>query len=98
MLSSDFKNQYPDIPWSVVSGLRHRLVHDYEGINWSIIVEFVFDEMDVFVNAIDNIIKLRKYIHLAVNAALLKVTLRREKCRICENYLPKPQSLSCYSR
>lgn len=57
MLSSDFKNQYPDIPWSVVSGLRHRLVHDYEGINWSIIVEVVFDEMDVFVNAIDNIIK-----------------------------------------
>ncbi len=57
MLSSDFKNQYPDIPWSVVSGLRHRLVHDYEGINWSIIVEVVFDEMDVFVNEIDNIIK-----------------------------------------
>ena len=45
-----------DISWSLVSGLRHRLVHDYEGINWSIIVEVVFDEMDDFVNSIEKLI------------------------------------------
>ncbi len=56
MLSADFKKSNPDIPWSVVSGLRHRLVHDYEGINWSIIVDVVFDEMDVFVKSIEKII------------------------------------------
>ena len=27
-LSTEFKKEHPDIPWSVVSGLRHRLVHD----------------------------------------------------------------------
>ena len=53
MLSPEFKKANPDIPWSVVSGLRHRLVHDYEGINWSIIVEVVFDEMDDFVKMIE---------------------------------------------
>jgi uncharacterized protein with HEPN domain len=47
-LSSDFKAAYPDIPWNVVSGLRHRLVHDYEGINWTIIADVVFGEMDEF--------------------------------------------------
>lgn len=47
-LSSDLKTAYPDIPWNVVSGLRHRLVHDYEGINWTIIADIVFGEMDVF--------------------------------------------------
>ena len=56
MLSSDFKKEHPDIPWSVVSGLRHRLVHDYEGINWSIIVEVVFDEMDGFIVSIKKLI------------------------------------------
>ena len=56
MLSSEFKKENPDIPWSVVSGLRHRLVHDYEGINWSIIVEVVFDEMDDFVKMIEKLI------------------------------------------
>ena len=52
MLSADFKKAHSDIPWSVVSGLRHRLVHDYEGINWSIIVEVIFDEMDDFIHQI----------------------------------------------
>lgn len=56
MLSSDFKKEHPDIPWSVVSGLRHRLVHDYEGINWSIIVEVIFDEMDDLIVSIKKLI------------------------------------------
>ena len=56
MLSPEFKKANPDIPWSVVSGLRHRLVHDYEGINWSIIVEVVSDEMDDFVKMIEKLI------------------------------------------
>ena len=55
-LYPEFKQKYPDIPWSVVSGLRHRLVHNYEGINWSIIVEIVFREMNVFINEIKEIV------------------------------------------
>lgn len=54
-ISQETKDKYPDIPWSVVSGLRHRLVHDYEGINWTIIVEVVFEEMDQFVESVQNI-------------------------------------------
>ena len=56
-ISDDTKKQYPDIIWSIVAGLRHRLVHDYEGINWSIIVEVIFDDMDDFVNSIKQIIE-----------------------------------------
>ena len=56
MLSPEFKTEHSVIPWGVVSGLRHRLVHDYEGINWSIIVEVVFDEMDDFVKSIERLI------------------------------------------
>ena len=56
MLGAEFKKANSDIPWSLVSGLRQRLVHDYEGINWSIIVEVVFDEMDDFVNSIEKLI------------------------------------------
>lgn len=52
-LSNELKKQNPEIPWSVVSGLRHRLVHDYEGINWSVIVEVVFDEMGEFIASIE---------------------------------------------
>ena len=29
----------------MISGLRHRLVHDYDGTNWSIISDVVFEEL-----------------------------------------------------
>lgn len=40
----------------MVAGLRHRLVHDYDGINWSIIVEVVFEDMEPFVQDLRNIL------------------------------------------
>lgn len=36
-LSDDFKDAHPNIPWPKISGLRHRLVHDYENTNWTLI-------------------------------------------------------------
>ena len=55
-ISDEMKQQQPEIIWSVVAGLRHRLVHDYDGLNWSIIVEVIFEEMDGFVESIKNLI------------------------------------------
>ena len=55
-LSSELKRQYPDIIWNKVSGLRHRLVHDYDGINWEMIVEIVFQEMEPFVENVKQIL------------------------------------------
>lgn len=55
-ISNELKKENSEIPWSVVSGLRHRLVHDYEGINGTIIVEVVFDEMGKFIDSIQKLI------------------------------------------
>ena len=55
-LTSEFKSSYPSLPWNMVAGLRHRLVHDYDGINWSIIVEVVFEDMDPFVQSVQDIL------------------------------------------
>ena len=52
-LSPEFKASYPEQPWNMVAGLRHRLVHDYDGINWSIIVEVLFEDMEPFVTAVN---------------------------------------------
>lgn len=56
-LSGELKAQYSDMPWSAVAGIRHRLVHDYEGINWSIIVETVFDEMPGFIESMKKVLR-----------------------------------------
>lgn len=47
-LSEEYKNVHNDIPWAKISGLRHRLVHDYENTNWSIISDIVFDVIPEF--------------------------------------------------
>ena len=56
-LSKDLKARYPNVPWSAVSGIRHRLVHDYEGVNWSIIVETVYDEMPGFIESVEKVLR-----------------------------------------
>ncbi len=56
-LTDELKNKYSEQPWNMVAGLRHRLVHDYDGINWTIIVEVVFEEMDPFIEKVKQIIK-----------------------------------------
>ena len=55
-LSSEFKESHPEQPWNMVAGLRHRLVHDYDGINWSIIVEVVYEDMNPFVQSLKEIL------------------------------------------
>lgn len=55
-LSPEFKKSYPEQPWNMVAGLRHRLVHDYDGINWSIIVEVIFEDMEPFVQSLQAIL------------------------------------------
>ena len=55
-LSSELKQAHTEQPWNMVAGLRHRLVHDYDGINWSIIVEVLFQDMDPFVDGVKGIL------------------------------------------
>ena len=47
-LSEEFRSKNNDIPWAKISGLRHRLVHDYEDTNWNIICEVLFEDLPKF--------------------------------------------------
>ena len=55
-MGSEWKQARPEQPCKMVAGLRHRLVHDYDGINWSIIVEVLFQDMDPFVDGVKGIL------------------------------------------
>lgn len=56
-LSAELKDRFPDVPWAKVSGLRHRLVHDYEGANWSIIAEVLFRDLPPFIRQLREILR-----------------------------------------
>lgn len=47
-LSAEFKNEHNEIPWSKISGLRHRLVHDYDDTNWDIVCDVIFNIIPEF--------------------------------------------------
>ncbi|MCD8365460.1 MAG: DUF86 domain-containing protein [Clostridiales bacterium] len=54
-LSSDYKKQHNNIPWAMISGLRHRLVHNYDGTNWTIIADVVFNELPELIRQLKSI-------------------------------------------
>ena len=48
-LSKEYKDKHNEIQWAMIAGLRHRLVHDYDGTNWNIIADVVFEELPVLI-------------------------------------------------
>ncbi|MCM1387393.1 MAG: DUF86 domain-containing protein [Bacillus sp. (in: Bacteria)] len=52
-LSNEYKEQHSEIQWTMISGLRHRLVHDYEGTNWNIIADVVFEEIPILIKELE---------------------------------------------
>ena len=45
-LSDEFRNSHPEIPWAKIRGLRHKIVHDYEGVKLEIIWDIVKNDLE----------------------------------------------------
>lgn len=54
-VSDEYKKAHSEIPWSMISGLRHRLVHDYDGTNWNIIADVVFEELPALIKELEKL-------------------------------------------
>jgi len=39
------KNEYPDIPWREMAGMRDKLIHDYLGVDIDVIWETVKNDI-----------------------------------------------------
>ncbi len=49
-LDVEYMNMYPSIPWFKIRGLRNRIVHDYEGINFKLIWEIIDEDIKTLRN------------------------------------------------
>lgn len=55
-LSREFKDAHAEGEWSYVSGMRHRLVHNYEGVSFAFVAEAVFRDLAGFTDFIRSIL------------------------------------------
>lgn len=55
-LSKELKAAHSEVPWSQIAGMRHRLVHQYEDTNWSIISYVIFHELESYMNQLTGIL------------------------------------------
>ena len=46
-----------DVDLTAIAGMRHRMVHHYEGINWSYVEEAVFEDIPLLVNQLEALAK-----------------------------------------
>ena len=55
-LSGQYKEKHSEIQWTMIAGVRHRLVHDYDGTNWNIISDVVFDELPILIKQLEKLL------------------------------------------
>jgi len=51
-LSEEFRSAHANIEWAKISGLRHRLVHDYDNTKWDLMCTIVFEVLPKFLDDI----------------------------------------------
>ena len=56
-LATEFTEQFPNIPWKQMYGMRNRLVHDYEGIRMKVIWSTISEDFPVLRDQLRDILR-----------------------------------------
>ncbi|HNL07078.1 MAG TPA: DUF86 domain-containing protein [Chitinophagales bacterium] len=56
-IPADFKVKWTTIPWRNMAGMRDKLIHDYMGVNYSIVWDVVKNIIPILKEQIEEIIK-----------------------------------------
>lgn len=56
-ISNETMQKYPDIEWIIIKNLRNKIVHDYEGINLSLIWDIISEDLEVLNKKLKSIIE-----------------------------------------
>jgi uncharacterized protein with HEPN domain len=49
-LDKEFITKYPEVAWFQIRGLRNRLIHDYEGVNLTLVWEIIASDLKTLKN------------------------------------------------
>ncbi|CAN5501140.1 hypothetical protein BH10BAC3_BH10BAC3_02180 [soil metagenome] len=57
-LSTEFRIQYDEVPWALIKGFRNILIHEYFGIDQTIVWNIINKQLPLLKQQIDTIIQL----------------------------------------
>ena len=52
-VSREFSDRHPEIPWADIVGMRHKVVHDYLGVDEDIVRQVVTEDLPTLVRALE---------------------------------------------
>ena len=55
-VSQAFRDKHPEIPWTRIVGLRHRIVHDYLNVNYEILWGIVLNDLPPLIAQLEPIV------------------------------------------
>ena len=56
-IPEDIKNEYPEIPWKAIAGMRDKLIHSYFGVSLPIVWETIKNDLPILKCQIERILK-----------------------------------------
>jgi uncharacterized protein with HEPN domain len=57
-VSRDFCDEHTEIPWADIIGMRHKVVHDYLGVDEDIVWQVVTEDLPKLVSALQPLVPL----------------------------------------
>jgi uncharacterized protein with HEPN domain len=55
-VSADFQKAHPEIPWSQIVGMRHKVVHDYLHVNYNVVWEVATKHLQPLVSCLEQFV------------------------------------------
>jgi uncharacterized protein with HEPN domain len=55
-VSREFTTSHPEIPWENIVGMRHKIVHDYLGVDEDIVSQVVTEDLPKLVEALEPLV------------------------------------------
>jgi uncharacterized protein with HEPN domain len=55
-VSRDFRVTHPEVPWENIIGMRHKVVHDYLGVDEDIVWEVVTADLPKLVESLEPLV------------------------------------------